>query len=69
MKKLLFIMLISSLQACKTHENTGNTGVNAEQCKTVQQKCVSGVYDEWYQKNGDISCSCFGKTDNPEPNL
>lgn len=37
---------------------SANNGVNINQCENVKRSCTQGVYDEWVQQNGEVSCTC-----------
>lgn len=58
----LSVLLLAS---CTTYENSGNSGMNAKQCKHIRKSCVGGVYDQWSQKNGDLACACNGQLHSP----
>ncbi len=63
--KILMFITITFLSGCVAPDPGGHSGSNGNQCKRVQSSCIGGVYDEWVQKNGDISCSCNGKLNIP----
>jgi hypothetical protein len=31
---------------------------NPQECRTLQQRCVQGDYQEWETSNKDMGCSC-----------
>jgi hypothetical protein len=56
--KFLGVFLALSLSACTY--SAGSGGVNSQDCSQVQRECLHGVYSEWFQKNGDLACTCSG---------
>jgi hypothetical protein len=56
--KFLGVFLALSLSACTY--SAGSGGVNSQDCSQVQRACLHGVYSEWFQKNGDLACTCSG---------
>lgn len=56
--KILAVCLALTISACTY--STGGSGVNSQDCSQVQRECVRGVYDQWVQENGDLSCTCTG---------
>ena len=56
--KILSVFIALAITAC-TYTAGGN-GVNSRDCTQVQRECVGGVYDQWYQENGDLACTCSG---------
>ncbi|AWB68786.1 hypothetical protein C2869_21340 [Saccharobesus litoralis] len=63
MKKLAPILFLFAVVGCQ-HVVSGQ-GFHAQECKSVRANCRTGVYEEWYQKNGDLACNC----NNPDPLL
>lgn len=65
---LLFstLLITVTLTSCSGYDYSEESGMNAKQCKRVQTRCVGGVYDEWFQKNGDLACACNGKLNIPD---
>jgi hypothetical protein len=56
--KILGLFLALAVTACTY--STDGSGVNRQDCSQVQRECVRGVYDQWFQENGDLACTCSG---------
>ena len=60
-----FFLIVILLAGCAY--KGGESGVNPQQCKAVQEGCIfGGIYDEWASKDGEIMCSCHRMHQNPE---
>ena len=57
--KIIILISVALLSGSQSH-NVGDSGVNANQCKKIKNKCTHAVYDEWFQENGEITCACNG---------